>query len=143
MAQLTEFILRHPVLVGTTLVVLIATIFYELRLRGRSATAITPQQAVRMINDGATVLDLREAAAFAARHIANAINLSAADLEADPEGKLKKKRAALVVCETGYHSARSANALRKAGFDNVFSLDGGLAAWEKENLPFVAGKARS
>lgn len=143
MAQLIEFIMRHPVLAGTTLVVLIATIFYELRLRGRSATAVNPQQAVRMINDGATVVDLREAAAFTSRHIANAVNLSAADLEANPESKLKKKRAALVVCDTGYHSSRAANALRKAGFDNVFSLDGGLAAWEKENLPFVAGKAKS
>jgi rhodanese-related sulfurtransferase len=143
MAHLTEFILRHPVLVGTTLIVLIATIVYELRLRGRGATAVTPQQAVRLINDGATVLDLREAAAFAPRHIANAVNLTAADLETDAADKLKKKRAALLVCETGYHSARSATALRKAGFENVFSLDGGLAAWEKENLPFVASRGKS
>lgn len=143
MARLLEFITRHPLLVGGTLVVAIAVLLYELRLRQRAATAVSPQQAVRMINDGAIVVDLREAAAFVARHIANAINVSAAQFRADAESRLKKKRAAIVVCETGYHSSRFASELRKAGFENVFSLAGGLAGWEKENLPLVAGKSKS
>jgi rhodanese-related sulfurtransferase len=143
MGQLLEFAIRHPLLVGATLIAFAAVVFYELRHRSRASTAVSPQEAVRMINDGATVVDLREAGAFGARHIVNATNMTAADLSADPEHRLKKKRAAILVCDTGYHSARSASALRKAGFDQVFSLDGGLAAWAKENLPMVSGRAKS
>jgi rhodanese-related sulfurtransferase len=143
MGRLLEFAIRHPLLVGATLFALVAVIFYELRLRGRAGTAVSPQQAVRLINDGATVVDLREAGAFGVRHIADAANITAAELEADPENRLKRKRPAILVCETGYHSARSANALRKSGLDNVFSLDGGLTAWAKENLPMVSERRKS
>ena len=143
MGRLLEFAIRHPLLVGATLLALVAVIFNELRLRGRAGTAVSPQQAVRLINDGATVVDLREAAAFGVRHIADATNITSAELEADPENRLKKKRAAILVCDTGNHSARSATALRKAGFDRVFSLDGGLTAWARENLPMVSGRGKS
>jgi rhodanese-related sulfurtransferase len=143
MAQLLEFAVKHPLLVGATLLMLIAVVLYELRLRSRSGTAVSPHEAVRLMNQGATVVDLRDAARFAARHIVDAVNVSPEDLRADPESRLKKKRPAIIVCESGYHSARLANALRKAGFDKAWSLDGGIAAWEKENLPMVSARSRS
>ena len=34
-------------------------------------------------------------------------------------------------------AGRAAVALRKAGFDKVFSLKGGLNGWRAENLPLV------
>ena len=143
MAQLLEFATRHPLLVGATLLMLVAVVFYELRLRSRTGTAVSPHEAVRLMNQGAIVVDLRDAGRFEARHIVDAVNISPAALEADPEGRLKKKRPAIIVCETGYHSARLANALRKTGFDKAWSLDGGIAAWEKENLPMVSARTRS
>lgn len=143
MAQLLEFAINHPLLVGATLLMFIAVVLYELRLRNRSGTAVSPHEAVRLMNQGATVVDLRDAARFDARHIVDAVNISPADLEADPAGRLKKKRAAIIVCETGHHSARLANVLRKVGFDKAWSLDGGMAAWEKENLPLVSARSRS
>lgn len=100
-------------------------------------------EAVRLINQGATVVDLREAAKFAAGHIVDAINVTASDLKSQPESRIKKKKPVLLVCENGSASARLVAPLREAGFEVAWSLDGGLAAWERENLPVVANRSKS
>ena len=46
-----------------------------------------------------------------------------------------------VACRTGTASADAAKRLVKAGFKQVFWLDGGVAAWQQANLPLVKGKA--
>lgn len=143
MGQLIDFLLRHPLLVGATLLALIATIVMELRLRSQSGFAVAAQQAVRLINQGATVVDLRDAARFSAGHIIDAINLTADALKANPESRLKKKRPVLLVCDNGGGSARLVPTLRKAGFENAWSLEGGQTAWERENLPVVAERAKT
>ena len=142
MSQLIEFATRHPLLVGAAAATLVAAAVNELLLRGRSAGGVSPQQAVRLINQGAAVLDLRDQASFDARHIVDATPVTADEIAKDPQGRLKKKRALLLVCETGARSGRLAGTLRRAGVENAFSLSGGLSAWEKENLPVVATKAK-
>jgi rhodanese-related sulfurtransferase len=143
MGQLVEFALRHPLLVGGTLMALIAAIGWELRLRSQSGVSIGPQDAVRLINQGATVVDLREAAAYAGGHIVDALNLGADELAKNPEQRLKKKnRPVLLVCDSGTTSGRLVKSLRAAGYEGAWSLAGGLAAWQRENLPVVAAKAK-
>jgi rhodanese-related sulfurtransferase len=142
MPQLLDFVTRHPLLVGATAATLAAALATELMLRGRSVGGVSPQQAVRLINQGAAVLDLRDKASFDARHIVDATPMSAEDVTADAQGKLKKKKVLLLVCETGARSGRLVGTLRRSGVDNAFSLSGGLAAWEKDNLPLVATKTK-
>jgi rhodanese-related sulfurtransferase len=143
MAQLIEFCLRHPLLVGATVAAVVAALFYEIRLRGQSGFSVPPARAIQMINQGATVVDLRDAESFGGGHIVDALNLTPADLSANPEAKLKKKRPVLLVCDNGSASARAAADLRKAGFENAWAVEGGLAAWLKDNLPVVAERARA
>ena len=116
-------------LVGTIL----AVIFNELRLRSQSIGSISAPQAVGLINNGATVVDLREADAFKQGHLIDALNLNPNELANSK--KLKSKKGVLLVCENGSKSARALAELRKAGFDNSFSLKGGIAAWQQDNLP--------
>jgi rhodanese-related sulfurtransferase len=142
MSELIEFVMRHPLLVGGSLMALIATIGYEIRLRSQSSFSIPPPQAVRLINQGATVVDLRDAARFNAGHIVDAINLTADALKTDPESRLKKKRAVVLVCDNGSSSSRLAGVLRQAGFENAWSLEGGHASWERDNLPVVATRTK-
>ncbi|MCC7257651.1 MAG: rhodanese-like domain-containing protein [Gammaproteobacteria bacterium] len=142
MDQLLDFILRHPLLVSATFVAVAALIANELRLRSQGGVTVPAHEAVRLINQGATVVDVREAARFDAGHIIDAINVPAAELAGQAAERLKKKRAVLVVCDHGGSSARLVPALRKAGFEKAWSLAGGLAAWERERLPVVAGKGR-
>ena len=93
MAQLTEFILNHPLIVGATAIATVALVVNELRIRSQSGLSMPPQEAVQLINQGATVVDLRDGAQFAAGHIVDAINIQADDLKTNPEARLKKKRA--------------------------------------------------
>lgn len=142
MTQLIEFSLRHPLLVGATSAAVIAVLVYEIWIRGHGGTAIPAQAAVRLINQGATVVDVREAAKFESGHIVEALNIAADELAARADSRLKKKRPVLLVCDNGSQSSRLVGALRKAGYESTWSLDGGLAAWQRENLPVVASRSR-
>ncbi|NPA28675.1 MAG: rhodanese-like domain-containing protein [Epsilonproteobacteria bacterium] len=41
----------------------------------------------------------------------------------------------IVICRSGERSAFAADKLTKNGFENVYNLDGGMLAWEKDGLP--------
>ena len=61
----------------------------------------------------------------------------------DPAGKLlagAKQSPVVVVCRTGMASAGAARKLKKAGFEQVYWLDGGLVAWQAAGLPLVKGR---
>ena len=137
MNKFLEFAAANAYLVTGTGLMLIAVAAFELRLRARAAFEVSVAEAIRMINSGATVVDVRDAARFAAGHIVGAVNMSPAELAKGEEGKIKKKRAVVVVCDTGGESLDSARKLRSAGFDGAFSLGGGLDGWQRENQPLV------
>jgi rhodanese-related sulfurtransferase len=105
-------------------------------------------QAVRLMNQGALVLDLRAKESFDAGHIGDARNVPAAALESQAES-LKKWRDKTVItyCDSGVSGAGAARTLAKLGFTKVFNLEGGLNAWIKDNLPLAktatGGKASS
>lgn len=140
MNKLVEFAAANPYLVTATVLMLIAVVAFEIRLRARAAFEVTVAEAVRMINKGATVVDVRDAARFAAGHIVDAVNIPPAELAKGEEGRIKKKRGVVVVCERGNESVDCARRLRAAGFDGAFSLGGGLEMWQRENQPLVRGQ---
>jgi rhodanese-related sulfurtransferase len=137
MDKLVEFAAANPYLVTATVLMLIAVVAFELRLRARADFEVTVAEAVRMINSGATVVDVRDAAKFAAGHIVDAVNIPSAELAKGEEGKIRKKRGVVVVCNAGNESLDCVRKLRAAGFDGAFSLGGGVDAWLRENQPLV------
>ena len=139
MNKLVEFAAANPYLVTATVLMLIAVVAFELRLRARATFEVTVAEAVRMINNGAAVVDVRDAATFATGHIVDAINLTPAEVAKGEEGKIKKKRGVVLVCATGSEGVDCARKLRAAGFDGAFSLAGGLENWQRENQPLVRG----
>jgi rhodanese-related sulfurtransferase len=140
MERLLEYLQHHPLLAGLALLMVIAVLAYELRARGLEATSVQPQEAIRLMNQGATVLDVRDAAAFAGGHITGARVVTADQLANAADALKKYKDKALVVCcESGQQSAGLARTLQGAGFAKVFNLRGGLAAWRAEMLPLQRG----
>jgi len=136
MQRLLEYATHHMGLtvlaVGAALMVLV----YELRERVRTAGAVSPQDAVRLMNQGATLLDLRSAEAFGAGHIRGARNLPPERLTDAIDGlKRLKDRTLIVYCERGVSAAGAMRALQQQGFSQVVSLRGGLSAWRAEHLP--------
>jgi len=138
MDRLLEYINRHPFLVSLAVAILLAVIAFELRTRRMGFAALHPQEAIRLMNQGAAVYDLREAEAFAAGHIGNAKHL-AGDQHDKAADVLKKYRDKFLVlyCEDGNASAALARKLHAAGFTKTFNLRGGLATWRADGLPLT------
>lgn len=138
MEQVAEFAGNHVLLVLGLIGSFGLAAAYELRQRAQGITHVSPGDAVKLINKSALVVDVRAAEAYGSGHIVNARNLSLADLEKDPDAlKKNKTKILLTVCDSGMESAKAASLLRKAGYENTFSLRGGIKAWRAENLPLA------
>jgi rhodanese-related sulfurtransferase len=138
MAQLVEFAGNHVWLLAGLLVAWSAVMFYELRLRSQGTTHVSAADAVRLINKGALVIDVRKPEEFQAGHIVNARNVPLDRVQQDDDAiKKQKNKILLAVCGDGSTSGRAAGHLRKTGYEHAFSLKGGLAGWRADNLPLV------
>jgi rhodanese-related sulfurtransferase len=138
LSQLIEFANHHPLMLGALLASGIAVLFYELRLRAGGVTHVSAADAVRLINKGALVIDVRKAAEFEAGHIVNARNVELEKIQQGDDTIAKKKDKILIaVCDNGGLSGKAASLLRRAGYPNAFSLRGGIGSWRADNLPIV------
>ena len=100
-----------------------------------SGPALTTLQVTQLINGkNATIVDIRSPEEFAKGSLPNARNLPAEKLKDGANG-LKKDKPVIVVCANGRAAARVAAQLRSSGFNDVFVLGGGLAAWREAGLP--------
>jgi len=135
--QLVEFAGNHPLLVLFIMAMGFAVFFYEYGMKSQGITNVSVPQAVQLMNRGAVVVDVRTPADFAGGHLVSSKNIPLETLEADQSKEKFRKKNVLVVCDSGNSSGRAANLLRAAGFDNVFSVRGGIRAWREDNLPLV------
>jgi rhodanese-related sulfurtransferase len=132
--SIVKFILDHIFIVAIAVLSGGALLWPALAPRGRRASAL---QVTQMINRGKTaVIDVRTAEEFAGGHLRDAKNIPLADL-AGRIGELDKSRTKTVVlvCQAGARSDKAARQLTAAGFDDVYGLDGGMAAWQAAGLP--------
>ncbi len=136
MQRLLEYAAHHQGLALLAVAAALAVLVYELRERARGVGAIGPQDAVRMMNQGAALLDVRSAADFAAGHIRGARSFPAAKLAENSDGlKRHKDKPVIVYCDRGATAAGVMRQLAQQGFSKVVNLRGGLAAWRAEQLP--------
>ncbi|HZO22757.1 MAG TPA: rhodanese-like domain-containing protein [Steroidobacteraceae bacterium] len=136
MDRLVEYVGHHPWYVAGALAAAILVMIYELRKRKESFAAVSPQDLVRLMNQGALVIDLRPAEAFASGHLAGARHMSGEQvLKAGDTLKKHKEKTVVVYDDTGSLSASAVRQLASQGFTRAFNLRGGLAAWRAENLP--------
>jgi rhodanese-related sulfurtransferase len=140
MSRFVEYTTNHPFLIAAAAILAVLAIVIELRQRGRGSAAVGPVDAVRLVNAGALVVDVREPAAFEAGHIIDARSIPSAEVPQRAETLKKFKDKPLVVyCDSGSASASVVKALKGLGFNKVVSLRGGLQGWLQENLPVVKG----
>jgi rhodanese-related sulfurtransferase len=105
--------------------------------QGATATGIGSAAAIQLINrEKANVVDVSDAAEFAAGHIVGSKNLPLAELDAKLAGAVKNKTLPLVlVCQSGARSAKAVDIAKKLGYEQAQSLQGGLKSWKAANLP--------
>lgn len=126
-------------LLGLTL----ALIYTEASRLFSGFKSVNPAGLTALVNrQDALLIDVSPLGDFEKGHIAGARNVLASQF--DPESKLLAKARELpvaVTCRTGAASADAAKRLVKAGFKNVYWLDGGVAAWQQASLPLIKGRA--
>jgi rhodanese-related sulfurtransferase len=113
-----------------------ALLWPHLQRRGDKVSAL---QATQLINQNkAVIIDVREAKEFKAGSLRGARNIPLKELP-DRLGELDKfkGKTAIVVCQNGVKSPKAASQLKKAGFEQAVSLDGGIAAWQSQGLPLA------
>src|SRR5690606_36505260 len=133
---------RHPMLSLALAGLTVAIIFTEIKRLTRGYKALKPAELPLVAKQAdAVVVDLSAIADFEKGHIAGSRNVIPSQF--DPAGKLlsgKRQSPVVTVCRNGMASADAAAKLKKAGFEHVYWLDGGIAAWQAAGLPLVKGR---
>ncbi|MEE8386454.1 MAG: rhodanese-like domain-containing protein, partial [Dehalococcoidia bacterium] len=105
--------------------------------------AIGPEDAVVMLEEGALMVDVREAVEWENTHIDGAILKPMSTIQ-EWWQDLPRDVDLIMQCRTGSRSAQVTDALiHQGGFDRVFNLEGGIIAWHSAGLPIERGSSTS
>ena len=141
-AELTAFIARHPLLWLALAGLTVALVANEVAGLFRGYKGLRPAGLTALVNrDNALVVDLRPIGDFEKGHIPGSKNVQMSQFY--PEHKQLAAARALpvvLVCKAGQTSGGAARRLRKAGFERVYVLDGGIGAWQQDGLPMARGR---
>lgn len=103
--------------------------------KARGGKTVSVTEAVQLANQKQGLfLDVRSPEQFKTGSIPQARNLPAADIEAKLS-TLPKNKPIIVVCDQGRESVRVVTSLRKHGFEEAVTLEGGLRSWREAGLP--------
>ena len=132
-----QFVINHWAL-WLVLAVLIGLLLQmELSTQVGGVKLVSPVQMTNLMNhDNAFVIDSRDDKAFKEGHIIGATNISQDDFDRKLKKLQKYKNKAVVVyCVVGQGSLKFGSKLIKEGFEQVYSLKGGIKAWTAANMP--------
>ncbi len=97
---------------------------------------IAPEQLLSSAPDGALILDVRTPKEYAEGHVPGAVNISHDRLAARlSELDSDKDRPIVVYCRSGKRAGMAATVLEKAGFRNLYHLEGDMLGWHAKGLP--------
>ena len=139
MDKLIEFATNHIILVSLLAAISVMLLW---NLFGGALSGIkqlSPAEVTRLMNrENAVLLDLRNANEYQRGHILNSINVPNTELATRLESLEKhKNKAVIAYCEFGNTSGKAARSLKAAGFEQVYSLKGGVGAWRSASLPLT------
>ena len=109
-----------------------------LRQGAGGAGAVSTAEAVRLINrEKGVLIDVSEAAEYAAGHAAGSRNVPVGQIESLKDVPTNKTLPILLMCPTGARTGRAAALLRKAGYEKAVAITGGTSAWREAQLPMA------
>jgi len=108
--------------------------------RGRiKEVTIDDVKAMLDRGDKFVLVDVREESEFAKDHLPGAIHLGKGVIERDIEQAVSDTKTPLVLyCGGGFRSALAADNLKKMGYTNVLSMDGGVRDWRAKQYPMTS-----
>ncbi len=136
MEQYLEFATHHPWLITAFLVILAALLWHLIADPGGKYNIDPVEATIKINHEQALVLDTRSMKEFSDGHILHAENIPLNALGNQLQKLEKyKQRPIIAVCRSGSRSAAACSVLRKAGFEQVYNLRGGMLAWENAGQP--------
>ena|SRR4249919_2132100 len=101
---------------------------------------IPPEEADRLVREGAVLVDVRESYEQAAERIAGAIELPLSRLAQGLPADLPEAHAPIFLCASGARTLRYSEALAElAGVSPAYGLAGGIIAWKQAGYPTTRG----
>jgi sulfur-carrier protein adenylyltransferase/sulfurtransferase len=92
---------------------------------------LSVEEAKRLLADGALLIDVRNPEEFAQEHIEGAILMPLHGLDNGATKGLDRKETIVAYCKTGKRSALAVEKLRAIGLERVYSITGGIDAWNQ------------
>lgn len=110
--------------------ILLNTIINSIGNKG--ITMVTARDAQDLVKKSAvTIIDIRTPEEYRNGHLKTAKLIPVAEIRSSPgEISLRKTSPILVYCQSGHRSSAAARMLKKAGFTNIFNLQGGIMSWQ-------------
>lgn len=87
---------------------------------------IDTNRAIQLINEGASIIDVRELNEYNDGHIVDAINIPLSDID---NINIDKNTTLIIYCATGVRSKEAVEKLANMGYTSLYNLDGGLINW--------------
>lgn len=136
--SLIQFVIHNWYLFIALVVVLALLVAPNAMQLMQGIKSLAPSQCVLLVNRGSGVfVDVSEPSEYNNGHIPNSLNVPLATIDQALPQLDKRKERPVIVVGRGNRALKAATALRKRGFASVHVLAGGLAAWEKDNLPLA------
>ncbi|HEX6456947.1 MAG TPA: rhodanese-like domain-containing protein [Solirubrobacterales bacterium] len=101
--------------------------------QGTDAREVSREQARKLIDEGAQLIDVRADHEWEAGHIAGAKHVPLPELP-NRTGEIDRERPVVVYCRGGNRSSMATAALDDAGYDAV-KLTEGIVGWAGDDLP--------
>lgn len=97
---------------------------------------VSPKESAALLHDKkAIIIDVREEDEWQEKHIPNALHIPLAQLNNRlAELAAYKNTPVITQCQSGRRSKQAQAVLKAAGFNDVYNLEGGLAAWDDAGL---------
>jgi len=102
-----------------------------------------PRSLNDIIERGQTahLIDVRTAAEYRSGHAVGAISMPLDELNPDQislrlgDVDAGRRHPMFVTCQSGFRAEQAAQRLKRAGYENVYLVDGGTDAWARAGLP--------
>jgi len=140
--KLPEFVGNHLALVALFFVLLLAVVVMEILALFRKYKELTPAGLTLLINrESPLMVDLSAYADFEKAHVPGSRHVAMSQFDPEQKDLAKAKDLPVVLIDKdGRNTGKAAQRLVKAGFSKVFTLGGGVLAWQQAQLPVAKGK---
>jgi len=107
-------------------------------LYNNTVPLIQPQAVKDKINnENIVILDTRSAKEYSVSHLPNAQFIDYNRFDISQVSNIPKDQEVIVYCSVGYRSEKIGEKLKKAGFENVSNMYGGIFQWKNTDLEVV------